>query len=47
MAYMITIKEEVEIQEELLKTDTYSQIAATNHSWDSEHLKNNLADNNE
>jgi CPA2 family monovalent cation:H+ antiporter-2 len=44
MAYMITIKEEIELQEQLLKSDIYSQIAATNHSWDSQHLKNNLAD---
>lgn len=47
MAYMITMKEEVELQEQLLKTDIYSQIAATNHSWDSEHLKNDLADTSE
>nr|WP_315233926.1 monovalent cation:proton antiporter-2 (CPA2) family protein [uncultured Flavobacterium sp.] len=44
MAYLITIKEEIELQEQLLKSDIYSQIAATNHSWDSQHLKNNLAD---
>jgi CPA2 family monovalent cation:H+ antiporter-2 len=44
MAYMITIKEEIELQEQLLKSDIYSQVAATNHSWDSQHLKNNLAD---
>jgi CPA2 family monovalent cation:H+ antiporter-2 len=44
MAYMITIREELELQEQLLKSDIYSQVAATNHSWDSQHLKNNLAD---
>jgi CPA2 family monovalent cation:H+ antiporter-2 len=44
MAYMITVKEEIELQEQLLKSDLYSQIAATNHSWDSEHLKNNLSE---
>ncbi|MGZ9735764.1 monovalent cation:proton antiporter-2 (CPA2) family protein [Flavobacterium sp. GNP002] len=44
MAYLITIKEEIELQEQLLKSDIYSQVAATNHSWDSQHLKNNLAD---
>ncbi|MBG6063453.1 CPA2 family monovalent cation:H+ antiporter-2 [Flavobacterium sp. CG_9.1] len=44
MAYLITIKEEIELQEQLLKSDLYSQIAATNHSWDSEHLKNNLSE---
>ena len=36
-------KEEIELQEQLLKSDFYSQIAATNHSWDSQHLKNNLS----
>lgn len=44
MAYLITIKEEIELQEQLLKSDIYSQVAATNHSWDSQHLKNNLSD---
>ncbi|TDE27047.1 MULTISPECIES: monovalent cation:proton antiporter-2 (CPA2) family protein [Flavobacterium] len=44
MAFLITIKEEIELQEQLLKSDIYSQVAATNHSWDSQHLKNNLAD---
>ena len=43
MAYMITIKEEIELQEQLLKSDVYSQIAAANHSWDSQHLRNNLS----
>ncbi|MES2545908.1 MAG: monovalent cation:proton antiporter-2 (CPA2) family protein [Bacteroidota bacterium] len=41
-AYLITIKQEIEMQEQLLKTDIHSQIAATNHSWDSEHLKKDL-----
>ncbi|MFV8343767.1 monovalent cation:proton antiporter-2 (CPA2) family protein [Flavobacterium sp. XS2P39] len=44
MAFLITIKEEIELQEQLLKSDVYSQVAATNHSWDSQHLKDNLAD---
>jgi CPA2 family monovalent cation:H+ antiporter-2 len=42
MAYMITVKEEIELQEQLLKNDLHSQIAATNHSWDSEGLKKDL-----
>ncbi len=41
-AYLVTIKEEIEMQEQLLKNDLHSQIAATNHSWDSEHLKKNI-----
>lgn len=47
MAYMITIKEEIELQEQLLKSDIYSQVAATNHSWDSEHLKKNLSESSD
>ncbi|HLF53111.1 monovalent cation:proton antiporter-2 (CPA2) family protein [Flavobacterium sp.] len=42
MAYLVTIKEEIEMQEQLLKNDILSQVAATNHSWDSEHLKKDL-----
>jgi len=41
-AYLVTVKEEIEMQEQLLKNDLHSQIAATNHSWDSEHLKKNI-----
>ena len=37
--------EEVELQEQVLKSDIYSQVAATSHSWDSQHLKNNLTQN--
>lgn len=44
MAYLITIKEEIELEEQLFKSDIYSQVGATNHSWDSQHLKNNLVD---
>ena len=42
MAYLVTAKEEIEMQEQLLKSDIHSQIAATNHSWDSEHLKKGM-----
>lgn len=42
LAYLITVKEEIEMQEQLLKNDIHSQIAATTHSWDSEHLKKDL-----
>ena len=47
MAYMITIREEVELQEQVLKNDIYSQVAATSHSWDSQHLKNNLSESSD
>ncbi|RTY95277.1 monovalent cation:proton antiporter-2 (CPA2) family protein [Flavobacterium sp. GT3R68] len=42
MAYLVSVKEENEMQEQLLKSDIHAQIAATNHSWDSEHLKKDL-----
>ncbi len=42
LAYMVTVKEEIDMQEEIIKMDSYSQVAATNHSWDSQHLKKNI-----
>lgn len=42
LAYMVTVKEEIDMQEEILKMDVYSKVAATNHSWDSQHLKKNI-----
>jgi monovalent cation:H+ antiporter-2, CPA2 family len=42
MAYMISVKEEIDLQEQLLKTDLHSRIGAGNHSWDSQHLKRNI-----
>jgi len=41
-AYLVTIKEEIELLEQLLKSDLDSQVAATNHSWDSEHLNKKM-----
>ncbi len=42
LAYMVTVKEEIELQEEIMKMDIYSKVAATNHSWDSQYLKKNI-----
>lgn len=42
LAYMVTVKEEIDMQEEIIKMDSYSQVAATNHSWDSQHLRKNI-----
>jgi len=42
MAYLTTINAEIKLQEKLLKNDLQSQEAATNHSWDSEHLKKKM-----
>jgi len=39
MAYLTTIIAEIKMQEQILKNDLKSQEAATNHSWDSEYLK--------
>ena len=41
-AYLTTVKEEIDLQEQILKADIHSQVAATNHSWDSQHLKKNI-----
>lgn len=39
MAYMVTMQEEVEMQEDLLKRDLYIHDKGKDHSWESEHLK--------
>jgi monovalent cation:H+ antiporter-2, CPA2 family len=41
MAYMVSTKEEIELQEEILRNDRYSNFATSDHAWDSEHLKKN------
>jgi CPA2 family monovalent cation:H+ antiporter-2 len=44
MAYLTTINAEIKWLEKLLKNDLEAQKAATNHSWDSEHLKKKMAE---
>ena len=42
MAYFTTIIAEIKLQEQLLKNELNTQMAATNHSWDSEYLKKKM-----
>ena len=42
MAYLTTIIAEIKLQEQVLKNELNTQIAATNHSWDSEYLKKKM-----
>lgn len=44
MAYLTAINAEIKWLEKLLKNDLEMQKAATNHSWDSEHLKKKMAE---
>ena len=46
MAYLVTVQEEVELQEELLKRDLYAQDQGNDHAWDSEHLKKDKTNTN-
>ncbi|PKP26807.1 MAG: potassium transporter [Bacteroidetes bacterium HGW-Bacteroidetes-2] len=39
MAYLVTVQEEVELQEELLKQDLYAQNEGNDHAWESDFLK--------
>ncbi|WP_294821435.1 monovalent cation:proton antiporter-2 (CPA2) family protein [uncultured Flavobacterium sp.] len=38
-AFLMTAKEEIELQEQLLKSDLYAQLGATDHAWESADLK--------
>jgi CPA2 family monovalent cation:H+ antiporter-2 len=41
MAFLATMKDELEMQEELLKNDLQTNFKASDHSWDSSVLKEN------
>jgi CPA2 family monovalent cation:H+ antiporter-2 len=43
MAFLATMKDELEMQEELLKNDLQTNFKASDHSWDSSVLKENNA----
>ncbi|WP_417368502.1 monovalent cation:proton antiporter-2 (CPA2) family protein [Flavobacterium beibuense] len=46
-AFLMTAKEEIEMQEQLLKNDLYAQLGANDHAWESEDLrKENLENSN-
>ena len=38
-AFLMTTMEEIELQEQLLKNDLYTQLGAQDHAWESEQLK--------
>lgn len=38
-AFLMTAMEEIEMQEQLLKTDLYAQLGATDHAWESADLR--------
>lgn len=38
-AFLMTAMEEIELQEQLIKSDLYAQLGATDHAWESEDLK--------
>lgn len=38
-AFLMTAKEEIELQEQLLKGDLYAQLGATDHAWESADLR--------
>lgn len=42
MAYLATVKDEIEMQEQLLKNDMHINFSAADHAWDSEHLKKEI-----
>ncbi|WP_396152543.1 monovalent cation:proton antiporter-2 (CPA2) family protein [Flavobacterium sp.] len=44
MAYLATVKDEIEMQEQLLKNDLYINFSASDHAWDSDHLKKQISE---
>ncbi|RAR48565.1 monovalent cation:proton antiporter-2 (CPA2) family protein [Flavobacterium lacus] len=44
MAYLATVKDEIEMQEQLLKSDMLINFSASDHAWDSEHLKKQISE---
>jgi CPA2 family monovalent cation:H+ antiporter-2 len=43
--YVATVREEIELQEKLLQSDLHTNLTATDHSWDSQHLRELLTGN--
>ncbi|MCW4468045.1 monovalent cation:proton antiporter-2 (CPA2) family protein [Flavobacterium sp. MFBS3-15] len=46
-AFLMTAKEEIELQEHLLKNDLYAQLGANDHAWESADLRREAEDNSE
>jgi monovalent cation:H+ antiporter-2, CPA2 family len=44
LAYLATVKDVLEMQEQLLKNDMHLNFSASDHAWDSEHLKKQLTE---
>jgi CPA2 family monovalent cation:H+ antiporter-2 len=44
MAYLATVKDEIEMQEQLLKNDLHINFSASDHAWDSELLKKQISE---
>lgn len=45
MAYLATVQEQIEMQEQILKNDLFTNFDAADHAWDSEFLKKGLKNN--
>lgn len=45
MAYLATVQEQIEMQEQILKNDLFTNFDAADHAWDSEFLKKGLKSN--
>jgi CPA2 family monovalent cation:H+ antiporter-2 len=45
MAYLATVQEQIEMQEQILKNDLFTNFDAADHAWDSEFLKKELKNN--
>jgi CPA2 family monovalent cation:H+ antiporter-2 len=41
MAFLATMKDEIELQEELLRNDAFTKLNESDHAWDSEVIKKN------
>jgi CPA2 family monovalent cation:H+ antiporter-2 len=42
MAYLATVQEQIEMQEQILKNDLFTNFDAADHAWDSEFMKKGL-----
>ena len=44
LAYLVSVKEEIEMQEEILKNDLYTNFSANDRAWDNQSLKEDNSD---
>jgi CPA2 family monovalent cation:H+ antiporter-2 len=45
MAFLATMQDEIELQEELLRNDAFTKLNESDHAWDSEALKKSATEN--